>query len=291
MQGHSSEHLHGVVSRQELLAAGVGDGAIEHRLRTRRLFHKYDGVYAVGRPDLTVWGQRRAIVLVCGDGAALSHRSAAGAWAIRPDGAAKWDVTIPARARRRPDAPVKIHRSDLPDDEVIDLHGIPMTTVARTLLDLAAIAPAHHLRRAVERAEQLEIFDLREVQHVIEAHPRRRGSPVLAALLEDFKRHGLTMTRSDAEAAFLQICLDHHLPRPMVNRYEDGRETDFHWPSDNLIVEVDGYATHRSRRAFAGDRARDRAALSRGVRTARFTASEIHHEPGRVAAQLRRLLA
>src|SRR4051794_21144645 len=195
MRGLPSEHLHGVVSRRELLAAGVGRRAIEHRLTNGSLHHKYDGVYAVGRPELSILGERRAIVLACGDGAVLSHRSAAAAWGLRPDSSPRWEVTVPAAARREPAAPVRIRRSDLAADEIRELDGIPTTTVARTLIDLAAVVPPHQLRRAVERAEQLELFDLRELRRLTPRPRRRPGVPKLVELLDDIASHGLTMPR------------------------------------------------------------------------------------------------
>jgi very-short-patch-repair endonuclease len=121
--------------------------------------------------------------------------------------------------------------------------------------------------------------------------PRRPGTPKLRALLEDFATHGMTRTRSDLEAAFLQLCLDHDLPRPDVNRNGDGREVDFTWPGSDLIVEVDSWRHHRHRRAFAVDRAKDREALRAGIRTARFTGDEIEQDPAGVAAELRGFLA
>jgi very-short-patch-repair endonuclease len=281
--------LHGVVARRDLLAAGVGTGAIAHRLAVGRLFVKYRGVYAVGRPDVSVWGERRAIVLACGTGAVLAHRSAAGAWGLRPSAGAVWDVAIPSA--RRPAAPVRVHRRRLSPGEVTHLEGIPITTVARTHFDLASAIPVHHLRRAVERSVELDRFDLAEVRGVLDGQRGRPGAPQLAALLEDFRAHGVTRTRSDAEAAFLQLCLDHGLPRPRVNRHADGREADFTWDGHPLIVEVDGYRHHRSRRAFGVDRAKDRAALRAGRPTARFTADEIGRDAAGVAAELRALLA
>jgi very-short-patch-repair endonuclease len=292
MRAHASNHrppgLHGVVSRRELLASGLGRGAIAHRLRTGRLFPKYDGVYAVGRPELSVLGERRAIVLACGKSAVLSHRSAAGAWGLRPSGGTTWEVIVPSD--RQPDAPVKTYRHRLSPTEIADLDGIPTTTVARTLLDLAAVVPAHHLRRAVEQAEQRELFDLTAITATLAAHPRRPGRRVLVGLLADLRQHGVTRSRSDVEAAFLQLCLDHDLPRPQVNRHDDGREVDFRWPAHRLLVEVDGWTYHRTRRAFAADRRRDRAALAAGDRVARFTAGEVTDAPAMVAAELRRLL-
>jgi hypothetical protein len=256
MRGLDDEHpgapwVHGVAARFELLAAGVGRRAIEHRIESGRYLRLYEGVYAIGHADLTVYGRRRAIVLACGRRAVLSHRSAAGAWGVRPDGAAKWDVTVRRASAVRPAAPVRVFRSPtLGDDEITDLDGIPTTTVARTLLDLAAIVPAHHLRRAVERAEQLELFDLTAVHRTLAAHPRRPGRRRLLTLVGDLRDHGTPRTRSDVEAAFLQLCLDHGLPRPQVNRIENGAERDLRFPAHNLIVEVDGYAFHRGRRAL-----------------------------------------
>jgi hypothetical protein len=272
-----------------LLAAGVGRGAIAHRLQNGRLFAKYEGVYAVGRPDLSVLGERRAIVLACGKGAILSHRSAAAAWGLRPSGGTTWEVTVPAD--RRPDAPVRTYRHQIGPWEVTDLDDIPTTTVARTLLDLAAVVPAHHLRRAVERAVELELFDLTAISEVLDAHPRRPGRRPLRTLVADLKDHGTARTRSDVEAAFLQLCLDQDLPRPLVNDDKNGSERDFTFADQRLIVEIDGWAYHRSRRAFEADRARDREALRAGYRTARFTATEVLCDPKSVAAELRTLLS
>jgi very-short-patch-repair endonuclease len=283
--------VHGVAARFELLEAGVGRRAIEHRVGSGRYLRLYDGVYAIGHKELTVYGRRRAIVLACGRRAVLSHRSAAGAWGLRPDGGTKWDVTVRRASVVAPAAPVRVYRyPTLRDDEVADVDGVPTTTVARTLLDLAAIVPAHHLRRAVERAEQLELFDLTAVTRTLAAHPRRPGRHRLIELLSDLHEHGTTRTRSDVEAAFLQLCLDHGLPRPQVNRTENGAEQDFRFPGHNLIVEVDSYTYHRGRRAFANDRARDRDALRRGERTARFTTVEIASAPAAVARELKALL-
>jgi very-short-patch-repair endonuclease len=288
MRGQESQHLHGVVSRAELLAAGVGSRAIEHRVKTGRLFAKYRGVYAVGRADLTVWGERRAIVLACGSGAVLSHRSAAGAWGLRPDGRPRWEVIVPSA--RTPTAPVDTHEHRLWGFERTTLEGVAITTPMRTVLDLSSVIAVHQLRRAIERAVELELFDLAALERVMAAHPRWPGTPVLRALLADFRTHGLTRTRSDLEAAFLQLCLDHGLPRPTINRSNNGREVDATWPGSDLIVEIDSWQHHRHRRAFAIDRAKDRAALRAGRRTARFTGDEIEQAPAQVAAELRALI-
>lgn len=275
-----------MVSRRELLASGWSSSAIERAITGGRLHLRYRGVYAIGRPDLPPLGARRAALLACGNGAVLSHRSAAGAWGIRPDGGSVWDVTVRSSSRLRPAASIRVHRHRLSDAEVTEVDGIAATTVARTLLDLAGAVPAHHLRRAVERADQLELFDLREVERILVAHPRRAGRRALVDLLEDARLHGLPTTRSDTEAAMLQLCLEHGLPRPQVNRSIDGKEVDFRWPEHGLVVEVDGWSTHRGRTAFARDRARDRQHLQSGQRVARFTAVEVERSPASVAREL-----
>jgi very-short-patch-repair endonuclease len=283
--------LHGVASRRELLTAGQESAAIQARVEAGRYLRLYEGVYAIGHADLTVAGRRRAIVLACGPTAVLSHRSAAGAWGLRPDGAARWDVTVRKASKVQPDAPVRVHRHPtLRDDEVTTLDGIPTTTVARTLLDLASAVPPHQLRRALEHAEQQQLFDLAAVHRTLHAHPRRPGRRQLLSLVDELSHQDGRRTRSDVEAAFLQLCTDHGLPRPQVNITNNGTERDFTFPEHDLVVEVDGYAFHRTRRAFQRDRARDRRALRAGLCVARFTAHEVTTDPAAVAAELGALL-
>jgi very-short-patch-repair endonuclease len=232
-----------------------------------------------------------AAVLASGDGALLSHRSAAALWGLRPPGGTLIEVSVGGDWARTPGDGIKAYRSTIAVPAFATTHdGVPVTTVAWTLLDLAAVVRAPQLRRAAEAAEQLELFDLREITLALAADPGRPGSRKLLALLADMKDHGVTRTRSDVEAALLQLCLDHDLPRPQVNRYDNGREVDFRWPAQRLIVEVDGWQFHRSRRAFVTDRARDRAAVATGWRVARFPATEVMYEPRRVADELRILL-
>jgi very-short-patch-repair endonuclease len=296
MRGLDDEHpgepwLHGVAARRELLAAGIGEDTIDHRIRTGRYLRLYDGVYAIGHADLTVAGRRRAIVLACGPTAVLSHRSAAGAWGLRPDGAARWDVTVRKASKVQPDAPVRVYRHPtLRDDEITTLDGVPITTVARTLLDLAALLRPHHLRRALEEAEHRHLFDLTAISRTLRRHPRRPGRRQLVSLVDELSHQAGRRTRSDVEALFLQLCADHGLPRPQVNITNNGAERDFTFAEHGLVVEVDGYTFHSSRRAFQRDRARDRQALREGIRVARFTAHEVVTDPTGVAAELRALL-
>jgi very-short-patch-repair endonuclease len=284
---------HGLVARWQLLCLGLGEDAVDHRLRSGRLVKVQRGVYALGHAELRREGNLLAMVLRYGDGAAVSHRSAAALWGIRP-----WSGAFVEITRRGPGGTAKrpgrlLHRCiDLPNEEITTERGVPTTTLARTLLDLAAVVPAHHLRRAVERSNQAELFDLTEVRRVLDAHPGRPGRRPLMALLADFRDHGDTITRSDLEAIMLQICLDHGFPRPQVNRHDGVRENDFRWPDHHLIVEVDSWTFHgRTRTAFDSDRARDRALLREGWRVARFTDRQILADRAGVARELITLLA
>jgi very-short-patch-repair endonuclease len=276
---------HGVVSRRELLAAGLTPSAIAERLENGRLHRRYRGVYPIGRPDLGPLGERRAVVLACGPGAVLSHRSAASAWGLRPSSGPRFDVTVPTA--RRPAAPVRLHRNVLGDDEVVLVDAIPTTTVARTLCDLAVVVPGHHLRRAVERADELGLFHLEDLERALARRRQRPGAPAMRALLADFAAHGETRTRSDLEALFLQLCLDHGLPRPQVNRYDNGTEVDFRWPAARLIVETDGFSTHRSRHAFERDRRKRLRLEALGWHVISLSWRQVRDDASTVAAVIR----
>lgn len=286
-----ADEQHGVVARRQLLELGMGPGQIKSWARRGRLVRLRPAVYALGHGVLTQHGRWMAAVLACGEGALLSHRSAAALWGLRPPGGSLIETTTGVSGVRAREDGLRLHRSTIAVPRFATVHeGVPVTTVAWTLLDLAAVVRAPQLRRAVEVAEQLELFDLTQVNAALAVDPGRPGSRKLLTLLDDLRDHGVTRTRSEVEALLLQLCIDHGFPRPEVNRYDNGREVDFRWPRHRLIVEVDGWRYHRSRRAFATDRARDRAALTSGWRVARFPATEVLRDPGRVAAEIHALL-
>jgi very-short-patch-repair endonuclease len=284
---------YGVVARRQLLELGLGEDAIDHRLGSGRLVRLRRGVYAVGHAQLRREGAVLAAVLSARAGAVLSHRSAARLWGLRPWSGRFVEVTAPGHGGvlRRED--VLVHRSaDLLAHEVTRELAVPTTTIPRTLLDLAAVVPPHHLRRAVERAEQAELFHLPDVRRAIDDHPGRAGWRPLVLLIADLHGYGEAVTRSDLEALLLQLCIDNGLPRPQVNRYDGVRESDFRWPARRLIVEVDSWTFHgRTRGAFEADRERDRQLLLEGWRVARFADRQLLADPGAVAAELADLLA
>ena len=253
---------HGVVSRRQLLELGVGRRAIERRIEGNRLHVVHVGVYAVGHRVLTPHGRWMAAVLGAGPDAVLSHRSAAALWGIRPTSAARVEVTTPRDLRRR--THLHPHRAVLPADEVTRKDGIPVTTPERTLLDLAAVTQRHELDRALDEAE---ILRLPGPQHLLDRHPHHRGTTNLRALL----LHARRSTRSPLEAEFLEFVDDHGFERPETNTIIEGYEVDAVWREQRLIVELDGYATHGTRRAFERDRARDRKLSAKGWRPIRLT--------------------
>ncbi|MCW2995882.1 MAG: hypothetical protein JWQ18_3377 [Conexibacter sp.] len=281
---------HGVIARRQLLALGLSAGGVDHWARNGRLVAVRRGVYALGHDELRRQGHVLAALLDVGDDAVLSHRSAARQWGLRPWSGAFVEASIPSQRGRRRQRDLRVHRVDLQDWEIAEDDGLPLTTVARTLLDLAAVVPAHQLRRAVERAEQLELYDHREVVRILAAHRGRPGAPALTALLADLGAHGTT-TRSDLEALFLQLCLDHALPRPQVNRYENGRELDFRWPERRLAVETNGFWVHRARDAFESDHERRLALEAAGWRVISLTWRQVTRTPEAVAQHVRRALS
>ncbi len=281
---------HGVVSLEQLLDSGLGRGAIAHRVRTGRLHPIHRGVYAVGHRALSREGRWLAAVLACGDGAVLSHGCAAHLLGLRPSSAAIADVTIDSRAGRRRRAGIRVHRPRVPvHASERTLHeGIPVTSVARTLLDLAELVSHPSLARAVERAEALGLFDLRAVQDTLERHRTRRGAARLRAVLDAYRAD--VLTRSDLEATLLALCAAHDVAPPATNARVAGHEVDFVWRAQRLIVETDGRLHHATAAAFERDRARDARLTVAGYRVVRFTHRQVTREPAHVVATLHALL-
>jgi very-short-patch-repair endonuclease len=274
---------HGVVARRQLLRLGVGRRAIDRRIGQGRLHPLHPGVYAVGHRVLSQRGRWMAAVLSCGSGAVLSHQSAASLWSIRHTAKARIDVTAPRDLRPRKG--LHPHRAVLPADEITVHDGIPTTTPARTLLDLAAVVPRQTLERALDEAEVLR---LPGPQSLLDRYPARKGTKNLRTLLVDARSP--TPTRTELEDRFLTFLDDHRLPRPDINTIIEGYEVDAAWRAAKLIVELDGFATHGTRRAFERDRMRDRRLTTSGWRVIRLTCRQLG-EPAGLAQELRKLLA
>ena len=220
-----------------------------------------------------------AAVLACGPGAVLSHASAAAHWNIRGSAASYVDVTVPTRAGRVKRKGLRVHRSGrLCSNEVTVHEGIPVTTLARTLLDLADILPPQDLRRAIHEADYLRLLDMTALLAVVNSNPGRRGAKLLRAAACPPE-----MTKSKLEERFLSLIGRHNLPRPKVNAQIEGYEVDFVWPEAKLIVETDGFAAHDTPKAFADDRRRDRHLRRAGFETIRLTPKDLDYEAEVVA--------
>jgi very-short-patch-repair endonuclease len=275
-----AERQHGVITRGQLIEAGLTDDGIGRRVRDGRLHRVHQGVYAVGRPTLTTKGRFLAAVVSCGPNAALSHRSAAVLWGLLPERGPRIDVTVPGGGGRRRRRAVIVHRSPLPASDVATKDRIPVTTPARTLIDLADLLPRRPLERALDEAAYLRL-DLGGLA------PRngRRGCGVLASVLA---RHdaGATRTRSELEERMLHLCRRFRLPTPEVNAIVEGYTADFVWREQHLIVETDGWEAHGTRAAFERDRRRDADLLAAGWRVLRISYARLEREPAWVAARI-----
>jgi predicted transcriptional regulator of viral defense system len=274
---------YGLVTRAQLRTLGLSDTAVSKRAAAGRLHRVHRGVYAVGHRVLPARGAWMAATLACGDGAVLSHAAAAALWELRPSDGAVVDVTVPsAGARRRPG--LRIHRDPrLAADEVAHRHGVPVTRVERTLLDLATTLPPRGLQRALDEAAVSGRLDLTLLDAVIARHGGHHRAAKLRAAL-DAHRPGTTLTRSALEERFLALCHRHDLPRPTVNAGVAGLEVDFLFAPARLVVETDGWRFHGTRTAFERDRRRDATLTLRGYRVLRFTHRQLEHEPAAVAA-------
>jgi hypothetical protein len=283
-----AERQWGVVSRQQLLDLGVGDGAVNHRLRIGGLHTVHRGVYAVGHSALSARGRWSAAVLAGGHGARLSHRSCLALMALRQSSRARVEITVPSSGgRARPG--LLVHRTRrLGPDEVAVVDGIPCTSWARTVVDASAVLGRNAMRAVLRESEVLGLFDLHALTAALAGARGRRGVATLAALVQTAATES-AMTRSVLEDSFLELCAVHGLPRPEVNVRVHGHEVDFLFRTARLVVETDGHAFHRSRDAFELDRRRDARLMLAGYRVLRLTWSQVEREGADVARTLRRL--
>lgn len=276
----------GVISRAQLLGLGAAPHQIDDRLRAGHLVLLHRGVYAVGHAVLRAEGHWLAAVLSAGDGAVLSHRSAAALWDLRREARAVVDVLIVrdgGRARRRG---VAMHRTtSLPPHERTTRLGIPVTSPARTLLDIADVLQRHQLDRALEQAEQTSVFDLTAIERVIREHPGRKGGRRLAVAVDE--QFGDTpLTRSDLEARMRHLCRAAGLPEPHTNHRIAGVEADFAWPDLGVVVEIDSFRIHGTHAAFERDRRKDADLTAAGLTVLRYTDRAVEREEERIRATL-----
>jgi hypothetical protein len=229
-----------------------------------------------------------AAVLACGVDAALSHLSAATLWAIWERAApSRPQVSVSTHTGRHAPPGIDLHRSrTLTRNDITTRHGIPVTTLARTLLDITSDLNPKQLKAALRRSERLHKLDLPRLRHSLDALPpsdHRRAR--LASVLDQYVP-GTAKTEGDPEAAFLEICASHGFPLPEPQVEIGPYRVDFLWRDLRLAVEIDDRGSHDGYIAFREDRARDRFLKAAGLDVLRFTDQEILHEPQAVAREL-----
>ncbi len=268
---------YGVVTRSQLLALGMPAGAIRHRLESGRLHRLHQGVYAVGRPEVGRPAQLTAAVLACGSGARLSHRSGAELWGIRGRAEGRIEVTVSDRSRpRRPD--VKVHRrAHLKPPRLVQ--GIPVGDPVSILVDLATCLSDEGVEDAVNQADRLALVATDRLPAALEREVARPGVGRLRRILaaQTFSR-----AQTALERRFLPIAVAAGLPRPSTQHRLGRYRVDFHWPALGLVVETDSLTYHRTAAQQAVDISRDQAHTRAGLRTLRFTHSQVFFRPGYV---------
>jgi very-short-patch-repair endonuclease len=283
---------HGVVGRLQLIDAGWSEGAIEKRIRSGRLHRLHAGVYAVGHRVTSREGRWMAAVLASGPNAVLSHWSAAAFWMIRPNSRSIVDVSAPRKSRSWDG--IRRHHKALPTDEVTVEEGIPVTTVSRTILDLAATESADVVGNLLRESEYRRLHDRLSLWDLVERYPGRRGMRKVRTALERLKEEPSGRRRSRLEERFAPFLRRHRLPQPRFNYGillgNKHYQVDCYWPETVQIVELDGWEGHGTRAAFREDRARDRAFKVAGYSVTRLTWNQLDDEPEVIASDLRVLL-
>jgi very-short-patch-repair endonuclease len=276
---------HGVVARRQLRAADVSARWIARRLGKGSLIRAYPGVYRVGHEAPSMEARYMAAVLACGDGAVLAGRAAARLLGlIRAQPAP--DPTVLARTARKIQG-IEIHRARTPDSrDITTWKGIPVTTPARTLVDLAESFSAGEVARAVHQAGVLHDTTPEEIDAVLARRPNAKG----AAGLREVVHGDQGKTLSKLEREFIRLLKAAGLPLPVTNRPAGGVLVDCRWPKHKLTVELDGYRYHRSRHAWELDRKRERQAHARGDQFRRYTWGDVVERPGPTLAELRAVL-
>jgi very-short-patch-repair endonuclease len=277
-----------MVSRAQLLRRRYTRHAIETRLGTGRLHCIYRGVYAVGHTKLTVRARWMAAVLACGEAAALSHQDAAALHGLLKVDSG--DIHVTAPTRHNIDGIHCHFARSIHSRDVTKIHGIPVTTLERALLDLAEAKDRRPFAAALKQAQHEDRLDLRRINATIARNAGRRGIKPLRQALGDLTDEP-GWTQSELERRFRKLTEIHGLPLPLTNQYVEGELVDAYWPDQAVVVEVDGWKTHKTRAAFETDRVRDSKLAAAHFRVLRFTYRRIEDDPRGVADDLRRALS
>jgi very-short-patch-repair endonuclease len=274
-----------VITGEQLRAAGLGRGAIAHRVKARTMQRLHVNVYLLGAAPPTPMARARAAALACGPHAVVSHRSAACLFGLLPEIAGDVDVTIPGR-NQAPRPGIRRHRvARLPRQDLTNVNGLRVTSIARTICDLAATESARDTELAFQEALYRDIATDQSLAKVLAREPRRKGAPVIRSLIRDPR-----LTRSDRERRLLDLIDQAQLPKPVTNAPIHGYKADIYWPQYNLVVEFDGWGAHGHRLAFESNRKRDQILLAAGIRTLHVTDRQLEDEPIAVTARIAQAL-
>ncbi len=277
---------HGVIALRQLLGLDFSRREVERLVERGRLHRLYRAVYCVGHPGVTRGGRFMGAVLTCGEEATLSCWAATAHWELLGwrDGAV---IDVAVVGHRRGQRGIRTHR--VAEIERTRRHGIPITTVARTLLDLSAVATDKQLRRATNEAERRGLLTEQAVRDLVERHRGRRGMKAFVAVTAAVNA-GTRRTRSDLEDNFINFCKRHRIETPVSNGKVEGYEVDMHWPGTKLIVELDDYRYHGTPTSFEQDRRRDADLKLKGYTVIRVTGAWMDTDPAGLARTIRQLL-
>lgn len=281
---------HGVVSIRQLEGPlGFSQRSVSRAVDSGRLHRIYRGVYAVGRRDLSQHGECLAAVLAIGPGALLSYYSAGWLWGLWNGEPAPFEVTaVVPRHHPAPKGVVRHRARNLVGEDRELLLGIPVTSLARTLLDLAWKLRADQLSRALSRAEELRLFDLDAIHAVIDRNRGHHGAKRLRSALETYEP--AFYSRSEFERHFVAYLIASGLPRPATGWNELGYELDVYWPELRFGVELDAWETHGTHQAFESDHERDLAFALADIETIRVSERQFRRAPDQIVANVARLL-
>jgi very-short-patch-repair endonuclease len=266
------------VTYKQLLACGLTRTRVEHRVAAGQLQRLWRGVYAFGHQELTRSGRLIAAVLACGPGAVLGYRTAAEHWELLAVSGSEIHVTVAERAGRTRRPGIRLHQvRRLDPEDVTSRDRIPVTTVARTLVDLNAVVPDRLVEKALEQAYIRRLLAPGALEDALERANGRRTRALRRLIAAE--RRVSTVTRSELEERFLDLIRRGGLPEPEVNARLAGYETDFLWREQRRVIEVDGFAYHSTRQAASRDRRKDDDLEAAGYGVTRFTADQILHDP------------
>jgi very-short-patch-repair endonuclease len=274
---------YGVVTRAQLTGLGYSEEMIDHDLETGRLQAWHRSVFAVGHQGLSPHGFCMAAVLFRGRGALVSHQSAVWLWGFER----KLELPVHVSVRWRGHAQDAIglhHCPALRDEDIAETERLPVTGVARTLLDHASTTKRYRLDRAIDRADRLGLLDLAAIDRITDEVRGHRGRGPLRRAMVVYRENGFT--RSGGEKRMLAALADAGVRRPAVNNFVEGYELDFFWENERFAVELDSWEHHRDRRSFEEDRKRQEELAMAGIETIRITGTRLKREPRKVAMRI-----